>query len=97
MNLTIQNLQLLPDSGQIWFRNQKGGIDPNPTILEIDPALGAINEWTFKTPILNSPGGAVSAADLRFYMDFGQHDISDAAPGGQVLGLMEGRLYKVAN
>ena len=91
----IQNLQTLPDSGEIRFRTQQSPVGPQiEDILEIDPANGAINEWTFKTPSLTATGG--NDNNMRFYMDYGDNDIPDAAPGGQVIGLMEGRLYKVA-
>ena len=30
-------------------------------------------------------------------MDFGESQTPDQTPGGQVIGLMEGKLYKVAN
>jgi len=91
----IQNLQTLPDSGQIIFSTSQ-----NPTgsvfedILEINPANGAINEWTFKTPILTATDG--NDNNLRFLMDYGNANTPDEQPGGQVIGLMEGRLYKVA-
>ena len=91
----IQNLQTLPDSGEVRFRSGKAGQE-GLYILPIDPTNGAINEWTYQTATLTSTGPGTPDKDFNWLMDFGQHNIPDAAPGGQVIGLMEGRLYKVA-
>ena len=92
----IQNLQQLPDSGEIRFRSGLAST-PELHIIDIDPAIGVINEWNYKTPEYTSLGPGTNQKDMRFFMDFGESQTPDQTPGGQVIGLMEGKLYKVAN